>query len=113
MSFRPYVSRSKRIYRYCDAMLRWIIRDHPEKLIFGTVCGGIGTARFLYLYLNSNGFVGERPYYRGQYDIVRPDHRRALEWRVPEEYPARYLTNRETEGGLSFKRDYGFNQKLE
>lgn len=58
MSFRPYVSRSQRIYRYCDATFRWLMKEHAEKVIFTGSFGTVGFLRFIYLYSNSNGLAG-------------------------------------------------------
>lgn len=55
---------------------------------------------------------GTPPYYRGFYDVVRPSDPAALQWRVPEDYPAYYLTNRDVQQASTYKRDYGWESKL-
>ena len=81
-----------------------------------------------YLYIKALT-LSDKPYYRGRYDVVRPNggfagncymytlihffvDARALNWRAPEEYPAPYETNRKNNDYDTIARDYGYTAKL-
>uniref|UniRef100_A0A0K0FMM7 Small integral membrane protein 26 n=1 Tax=Strongyloides venezuelensis TaxID=75913 RepID=A0A0K0FMM7_STRVS len=54
----------------------------------------------------------DKPYYRGYYDVVRPSDSVALEWKLPTDYPAPYLSNRENLSWETYKKDYGYKAKI-
>lgn len=58
MAFKPYISRSRRIYNYWHALTRWAIKEHPAEFMFMGTFGILGFARFFYLYSQSNGTTG-------------------------------------------------------
>lgn len=75
---------------------------------FGVACVGLTVYRTKQLMDGRD----EKPYYRGYYDIVRPSDTVALEWKLPTDYPARYLTNRENVNWQTYDKDYGYKAKI-
>ncbi len=53
------------------------------------------------------------PYYRNHYEVRRPDDPVSLHWRLPEEYPAYYVTNRQEQRAFQYERDYGWKSARE
>ena len=54
-----------------------------------------------------------KPWYRGRYDVVRPDSDKAMSRREPELYPAYYLSNRRAESYRYYDKDYGYKTKFD
>ncbi|KAI6182030.1 hypothetical protein M3Y99_01962000 [Aphelenchoides fujianensis] len=53
-----------------------------------------------------------KPWYRGRYDVVRPDSEVAMQRRPPKDYPANYLSNRRTDSYRKYLKDYGWKANL-
>ncbi|CAB3402792.1 unnamed protein product [Caenorhabditis bovis] len=85
-----HVSRSARLWAFWSNLPANMLKKYPEQTIFYATFGVatlfIGAYKFK-KYLNDS----DKPYYRGYYDVVRPNDPIALNWRKPEEYPAPYL----------------------
>uniref|UniRef100_A0AC34RLL4 Uncharacterized protein n=1 Tax=Panagrolaimus sp. JU765 TaxID=591449 RepID=A0AC34RLL4_9BILA len=106
-----HVSRATRIMRYLQHAPRHLFNKYPEQVTLYLTFGLVGVAAIIYK-LNKYGINGVPPYYRGRYEVVRPDDPRALNWRVPTDYPAPYLTNRENVEYNTVAKDYGWTLKL-
>uniref|UniRef100_A0A0N4Z1A5 Uncharacterized protein n=1 Tax=Parastrongyloides trichosuri TaxID=131310 RepID=A0A0N4Z1A5_PARTI len=107
-----YVSRSQRIFRLLKALPHHLWKTYPEQMAFYSTFGVASLVICGYRlnqYLNGRD---EKPYYRGFYDVVRPSDPVALEWKVPTEYPAPYLTNRENERWDTLDKDYGYKSNI-
>ncbi|TKR79802.1 hypothetical protein L596_013969 [Steinernema carpocapsae] len=98
--------RTMRALRNLKALPHKLWNLYPEQVFFFSTFGVAATIIAAYK-INKYGLYGIQPYYRGRYDITRPDDPIALNWRVPEEYPAHYLSNRENVDYSTYKRDYG------
>ncbi|KAI6183875.1 hypothetical protein M3Y97_00535600 [Aphelenchoides bicaudatus] len=70
-----------------------LLKLYPEQFLVYITFGTAGTIAAIHIAL-TRPLITSRPYYRGYYDVVRPDHELVHSWRVPEEYPAYYLSNR-------------------
>ncbi|KHN77171.1 Uncharacterized protein K12H4.5 [Toxocara canis] len=100
-------SRMTRIGRYLRALPLELWRLYPEQVaLFSTF--GVAAAAVIVYKLRKYGTEGVQPYYRGQYEVVRPNDPIALNWRPPEDYPAPYLSNRENSSAATYRRDYGW-----
>ncbi|EYC12193.1 hypothetical protein Y032_0048g1661 [Ancylostoma ceylanicum] len=69
-----------------------LVKEYPEQTIMYATFGLAAVIMGAYK-LNKYGTEGEKPWYRGYYDVVRPNDPIALNWRKPEEYPAPYLSD--------------------
>uniref|UniRef100_A0A915ATR5 Uncharacterized protein n=2 Tax=Parascaris univalens TaxID=6257 RepID=A0A915ATR5_PARUN len=100
-------SRMTRIGRYLRALPRELWNLYPEQVaLFSTF--GVVTVIVAVYKIRKYGTEGVQPYYRGHYEVVRPNDPIALNWRPPEDYPAPYLTNRDNSCAATYKRDYGW-----
>ncbi|VDM78765.1 unnamed protein product [Strongylus vulgaris] len=86
-----HVSRTTRFIRFWKALPHMLIKEYPEQTIMYSTFGLAGVIIAIYK-LSKYGTEGGKPYYRGYYDVVRPNDPIALSWRKPEDYPAPYLS---------------------
>ncbi|KAH7694051.1 Protein K12H4.5 [Aphelenchoides avenae] len=106
------LSRPVRIARFLRAWPRHLMNKYPEQF-FGYLFLGI-PALAMWSYRTYNcGIDGQKPWYRGIYDVRRVDDPTALNWRLPEEYPAGYQSNRESYTHWTAAKDYGWKAKLD
>ncbi|CAD5234686.1 unnamed protein product [Bursaphelenchus xylophilus] len=85
-----------------EALKRW-----PEQTVVGSTFGLLALSICVYRMAQLNSW-SIRPWYRSDYDIVRPEAAIVPLWRVPEDYPPPYETNRNSASASSYKKDYGF-----
>uniref|UniRef100_A0A1I7ZDW4 NADH dehydrogenase [ubiquinone] 1 alpha subcomplex subunit 4 n=1 Tax=Steinernema glaseri TaxID=37863 RepID=A0A1I7ZDW4_9BILA len=103
--------RTARMLRRLKGLPRELWNLYPEQVaLYSTF--GVAAAIIAAYKVNKYGTEGIQPYYRGRYDIVRTDNPVALNWRVPEEYPAPYLSNRDNVDYSTYKRDYGYKAAI-
>uniref|UniRef100_A0A7E4V0A8 NADH-ubiquinone oxidoreductase subunit n=1 Tax=Panagrellus redivivus TaxID=6233 RepID=A0A7E4V0A8_PANRE len=105
------ITRSGRILRYLQHAPRHLFNKYPEQFVAYSTFGLAGVIAVIYK-LNKYGFDGVQPYYRNRYEVVRPDDPRALNWRLPEDYPAPYITNRDNLDYSTVAKDYGWTSKI-
>ncbi|VDO68078.1 unnamed protein product [Haemonchus placei] len=87
-----HVSRTTRFIQYWKHLPHRMLKTYPEQTIMYSTFGLATVVMAIYkLYKFIN--LDERPYYRGYYDVVRPNDPIALNWRKPEDYPAPYLSD--------------------
>lgn len=122
------VSRSTRILRYLQYAPRHLFNKYPEQFVCyltfglaGAIIAGYklstyghdgGNYKYIANLVWYNDFISVKPYYRGRYQVVRPDDPIALNWRPPSDYPPRYLSNRENHSYESVAKDYGWTAKI-
>ncbi|KJH51123.1 hypothetical protein DICVIV_02682 [Dictyocaulus viviparus] len=90
-----HVPRSTRIIRFWKALPHYLLKNYPEQTIVFSTFGlaGIVITALKFPRYGDNIFGTAKPYYRGYYDVVRPDDPIAINWRKPEDYPPPYLTD--------------------
>ncbi|KAE9420508.1 hypothetical protein Angca_003051, partial [Angiostrongylus cantonensis] len=88
-----HVPRTTRIIRYWKALPHRMLKEYPEQTIMYSSVGLAGLVIGIYKLHKYGIFNIDRPYYRGYYDVVRPNDPIAINWRKPEEYPAPYLSD--------------------
>ncbi|CAI4226767.1 unnamed protein product [Auanema sp. JU1783] len=88
-----HVSRSTRLINYWSTLPRRMLKQYPEQTIFFSTFG-LATLIIAGYKLQNFSAEGAKPWYRGYYDVVRPNDPIALNWRKPEEYPAPYLSSK-------------------
>ncbi|VDN51712.1 unnamed protein product [Dracunculus medinensis] len=123
----PRASRIVRVSRYLRALPRFLWNEYPEQVVAASTFGVGGLVAFAYKISIYSDEKVTRPYYRGSYEVVRPDDPLALIWRKPElhyifrlfegfqtfqDYPAPYLSNRENATSASYKKDYGWRANI-
>jgi len=98
------VDSAQRLTRYS----RWVWNKYPEQFVGYLFFGVIGFGAFINLVVRypDLGYYGAAPFYRNHYECRRPDDAVAMNWRLPEEYPAYYVTKRESEYTIPFIQDY-------
>ncbi|CAD5229280.1 unnamed protein product [Bursaphelenchus okinawaensis] len=102
------MSRVVRAYRKLAYWPRQAWKLWPEQMIVFCTFGSVGVFGAIREAV-TNPYSIERPWYRSNYDVVRPDARIVHLWRTPEEYPAKYETNRNAGHVTTYKKDYGYN----
>ncbi|KAE9554189.1 hypothetical protein FO519_002610 [Halicephalobus sp. NKZ332] len=105
------IGRTTRILRYIQYAPRHLFNKYPEQFLCYCTFGLAGLLACIHK-INKYGINGIQPYYRSRYEVVRPDDPKALNWRVPEEYPPEYLTNRENYSYDSVAKDYGWTARI-
>ena len=112
--FRPFISRTQRFIRFWRTRPRFWMNVYPLQFWSYLLLGVPSTIVFLIkAYQRApTGGTDKRPYYRDHYEVRRPNDIIALKWRLPEEYPADYVSNRLSFETLSASTDYGWNLKF-
>ncbi|KAL3110755.1 hypothetical protein niasHT_011260 [Heterodera trifolii] len=101
--YRPYVSRWRRAWTVIKAKPRFWLKYYPEfstgwYMLVPSVIICLGTRFYIGGYPNNYGMGWiEKPFYRQHFEVRRPDDQMVLKWRLPEEYPARFQTNRQSD----------------
>ncbi|CAJ0955696.1 unnamed protein product, partial [Mesorhabditis belari] len=75
---------------YWKNLYHHFMKKYPEQTIVAslTMPLSIGIAIYKIKWYNE---AGDKPYYRGYYDVYRPNDPLVSYWRKSEEYPAPYL----------------------
>ncbi|CEF62434.1 Hypothetical protein SRAE_1000070700 [Strongyloides ratti] len=106
------ISRSQRIFTLLTTLPSRLWKKYPEQMVAYSTLGVASLLMGGYRLKQYFDGRDEKPYYRGYYDVVRPSDTIALEWRVPTDYPAPYLTNRENVNWKTTDKDYGYKAKI-
>ncbi|KAI6218351.1 hypothetical protein M3Y99_01718500 [Aphelenchoides fujianensis] len=101
---------ARRVLRMKE-VLHDLFKQFPEQIIVGGVVFSIAGPVWLYRVLDYPS--NTKPWYRGRYDVVRPDSEVAMQRRPPEDYPANYLSNRRTDSYRKYLKDYGWKANLD
>jgi hypothetical protein len=95
-----------------NKVLHSILKKYPEQTIVMGTIGAVTLSCALYT-LFTKTILTIRPYYRGRYDIVRPDHPLVHGWRPPTDYPPPYMSGRHANKWNTVAHDYGWNTNFD
>uniref|UniRef100_A0A914HZ16 Uncharacterized protein n=1 Tax=Globodera rostochiensis TaxID=31243 RepID=A0A914HZ16_GLORO len=99
--YRPYVSRWRRAWTVIKAKPPFWIKHYPEFFYGWCMVLTVGTISFgtKFYFAGWPNYYGcgwsNKPYYREYFEVRRPNDPAVLKWRLPEEYPADFVTNRQ------------------